>query len=307
MAGYNVSALTDFVNEQNQEILRASIFESKTLELFKNNIQVGIKHSEALNLMDINPMIADDSTGSAVDTGGEVVFTQRILTVAPSCTRLFLDPKVLTNKWMNTKMTAGSADTDLVFETEIMDEITKKLAAKNETALWQGDTASGNPDLNRFDGYNKIIDSATGVTIVTAATFTVANAMTNIDALYAAIPTSILNKEDMGIFMSWDYFRYYTTALRAANLFHYGVDAVNGELVVPGTNVKIYALNGLNGSKRVHAGRIPNYRIGTDLLTDADNASAVYLDTIEKVKIKVAYKLGVQVARPNELIVLKIS
>jgi hypothetical protein len=111
----------------------------------------------------------------------------------------------------------------------------------------------------------------------------------------------------MGIFMSWDYFRLYTAALRTANLFHYGADSTNGELVVPGTSLTIYALNELNGSKRVHAGRIQNYRIGTDLLEDTDKIEAVYLDATEMIKIKVSYKLGVQVGRPNELTVLKIS
>jgi hypothetical protein len=40
-----------------------------------------------------------------------------------------------------------------------------------------------------------------------------ANAVANVDALYAAIPVEVLDAEDMAIYMGRDYFRVYTTAL----------------------------------------------------------------------------------------------
>jgi hypothetical protein len=51
--------------------------------------------------------------------------------------------------------------------------------------------------------------------------------------------------------MGRDYFRVYTTALKNANMFHYNADSTDGEIVVPGTSIKVIALNGLNASKRV--------------------------------------------------------
>jgi hypothetical protein len=44
--------------------------------------------------------------------------------------------------------------------------------------------------------------------------FTAANAVANVDALYAAIPVEVLDAEDMAIYMGRDYFRVYTTALK---------------------------------------------------------------------------------------------
>jgi hypothetical protein len=304
---YNVQALTDYINEQKLPIIRGSIMESKTVDLFKSNIQVGIKHSEALNLMNVDPKLQSDAVGASTDGNSDITFKQRILTVAPIAVREFIDPKVLNTKWMNTQVNAGSKDDTLVFEQELMTEITEKIAVKNEFALWQGNTASGNDDLNKYDGYLKVIDAETGTTVVTAATFTSANALALVDSVYSTIPMNILNQSDTSIFMGWDYFRIYTTALKNANLFHYGVDAMNGEIVVPGTSIKIYALNGLNGSKRIVSGRISNFYIGTDLLDEADTAEAIYLHKEERVKLKVAYKLGVQIALPEELVVLKVA
>ena len=49
------------------------------------------------------------------------------------------------------------------FEQEYSEKKAKTIAAQLETALWQGDTASGNVNLNKFDGLVKLIGAATGV------------------------------------------------------------------------------------------------------------------------------------------------
>jgi hypothetical protein len=50
-----------------------------------------------------------------------------------------------------------------------------------------GDTANGSSNLNQYDGYVKIINgfAAGATTTTTAANFT-ANAVANVDALYAS-------------------------------------------------------------------------------------------------------------------------
>jgi hypothetical protein len=40
--------------------------------------------------------------------------------------------------------------------------------------------------------------------LLTAANFTAANAVANVDALYAAIPVEVLDAEDMAIYMGRD-------------------------------------------------------------------------------------------------------
>jgi hypothetical protein len=55
-----------------------------------------------------------------------------------------------------------------------------------------GDTANGSSNLNQYDGYVKIINGfAASATTTTAANFTAANAVANVDALYAAIPVEV--------------------------------------------------------------------------------------------------------------------
>jgi hypothetical protein len=55
-----------------------------------------------------------------------------------------------------------------------------------------GDTANGSSNLNQYDGYVKINGCCCWcATTTTAANFTAANAVANVDALYAAIPVEV--------------------------------------------------------------------------------------------------------------------
>jgi hypothetical protein len=303
---YNVSSLTNYTNEQNFPILKASIIGAKTASIF--TLQTGIKSSSALNIMAVTATLQSDAVGASTAGGGDVVFSQRMLSVAPIAVREFLDPKTLNSKYTQSQMKAGSEDNELAFEADIVDVLVKGINARNETALWQGDTTNGSSNLNQYDGYLKLISEASATTVtVTAGTFTSANAIANVDALYASIPVEVLDADDMAIYMGRDYFRTYTTALKNANMFHYTAESADGEIVVPGTTIKIIALNGLNGTKRIVAGRKSNFFVGCDLDSEEDSVNAVYLPETEKVKIKVSYKYGVQIAFPAEIATLKIS
>ena len=302
---YNVQALADYTNEQNFPILKASILGAKTASLF--TLQTGIKSSAALNLMDVDAVLQSDAVGSDVNGGGEVRFSQRKLTVAPIAVREFFDPKVLNTKYIQSQIKAGSSDNELVFEKEIVDTVTSKVAAKMEVALWKGDTNSSSQDLNHFDGYIKLIDAATGTTVLTASSITASNVMALVDSVYSSIPVQVLDAADMAIYMGRDTYRTYTTALKNANLFHYTADSTDGEIVVPGTAIKLIALNGLNGTNRIVAGRMSNFFVGVDLDGEEDNASTVYIDAIERVKMKIAFKYGAQIAFPQEIVTLKVA
>lgn len=299
---YNVNALVDYTNEQNFPILRASVLGAKTASLF--NLQTGIKSSAALNIMSIDPTLQSDAVGASTDGNSSAVFSQRMISVAPICVREFFDPKNLNAKYTQSQLKAGSKDDELAFEKELLEEVVKGVNKKNEIALWQGDTSlTGNTDLNHYDGYLKLIAGASASTVnMTAATFSTSNAVATVDAVYANIPVAVLDAEDMAIYMGRDFFRTYTTALKNANLFHYDAESTDAEIVIPGTNIKIYGLNGLNSTKKIIAGRKSNFYVGCDLDGEEDNTEVMYLPQIERVKLKIAYKYGAQIAFPSEIV-----
>ncbi len=74
--------------------------------------------------------------------------------------------------------------TMIPFEEQVGAEKAAVIAQTLEVAMWQGDTTSGNPNLSRFDGFNKIIAAASPVLANSApTTFTSITAATIDDIL----------------------------------------------------------------------------------------------------------------------------
>jgi hypothetical protein len=183
------------------------------------------------------------------------------------------------------------------------------IGAALETALWQGDTASSNAQLARFDGLLKLIaPSGTPVTGVVvgntsdATEITSSNIIGLVDDVYTAIPASIVANGDVVIFVGMDTFRTYTVALKEANLFHYAAESVDFEIILPGTNVKLVAVNGLNGTDQMVATRLSNLYLGVDLLNEEERFELFYAKEADEMRFVAEFKMGVNYAFPTEVV-----
>ncbi len=137
-------------------------------------------------------------------------------------------------------------------------------------------------------------------------TLTKANVEQAVDDIFAAIPAALLDKDDVVIFCGNDTFREYVLALRDANLYHYPVDAANMELVIPGTAIKLIGVNGLNGTDKMFGLSMSNLYLGTDMLNEQDRFELFYAKEADEMRFVVEFKLGVQVAFPDEVVFWKL-
>lgn len=300
---YNVSALPDYVKQNNFPLLRKSLFGAKTAKLV--SIQSGVKSSSSLNLIDNSFTFQVD--GCSFDANGTTTFTQRNIVVGKIKVQEEFCPKDLEAKYTQLALQPGSHQETLPFEEVFMGLVTDQIAAKLETAAWQGDTDSGNADLNKFDGFLKIISGCTGYVTgntISATGITVSNVRDVLNAVYAAIPIQVLDKDDLRVFVGTDIFRLWTIALTNANQFHYTSDAAqqNMEFEIPGTNVKVVAVNGLNGTNKIVAARLSNLYIGVDLESDSDDFDMWYSQDFRTVRMSVEFKYGTQVAFCDEIV-----
>lgn len=147
----------------------------------------------------------------------------------------------------------------------------------------------------------KVVKAASDFFAAPVAAITVSNVEAIIDAVYKAIPVDVLDKEDLFIACGTDVFRLFTVALKNANLYHYGVDAVNFELFIPGTNIKLVALNGLNGTSRIIAGRKSNMFMGVDLMNEEERFEIFFAKEADECRFMCAFKVGTQVAFPSQI------
>lgn len=256
--------------------------------------------------------IFQDGSSCGFNASGSTTFTQRTVTPGKIKVNEALCPKDLEAKYLQKALPTGSMYDSVPFEQEYSDKKAKTIAAQLETALWQGDTSSVNVNLNRFDGLVKLIGAASGVVAANASTYisgaplssiTAANVISIFDGVYQAIPAKVVAADDMTIFCGQDLFRTYTVALKNSGSFNYQIDVkADSEFVLPGTTIKVIAVAGLNGTNKVYAMRLSNMFLGTDLLNEEEKFEIFYAKEADQVRFVSEFKMGVNIAFPDEVV-----
>jgi len=310
---FNVSALADYTEQNEALLVTSSVLGAKTASLIKSagNVMVGVKSSETINIMDTDAVFqAGGSCG--FNASGSTSFTQRTVTVGKIKVNEALCPKDLEAKYLQKALPTGSMYDSIPFEQEFTDKKAKRIASQLEIALWQGDTTSVNVNLNKFDGLVKLVGAASGVVDANTSTYisgaplssiTAANVVSIFDGIYKAIPAQIVSEDDVHIFCGMDTFRTYTIALKNANMFHYTVDVkADNEFILPGTTIKVVAVQGLNGTNKIYAMRLSNLFLGTDLLNEEEKFEIFYAKEADQVRFVSEFKMGVNIAFPDEVV-----
>ena len=306
---FDVSALANYTKENEALLVTSSVLGSKTASLIKTqgNVMVGVKSAETINIMDTDAIFqAGGSCG--FNASGSTTFTQRTVTVGKIKVNESLCPKDLEAKYLQKALPEGSRYDSIAFAADYTDKKAARIAAQLETAIWQGATGSANVNLNKFQGLVTSIGAsaveANNATYFggTATAITSANVVAIFDALYKAIPATVVAKDDMTIWCGQDVFRTYTIALKNANMFNYAFDGkADSEFYLPGTPIKVVATPGLNGVTKIYAIRLSNMFLGTDLLNEEERFELFYAKEADQVRFVSEFKMGVNVAFLDEI------
>lgn len=314
--GFVVSSLSNYTKDNAEKLIVDSMFSAKfaAAAYAKGNVQTGIKTAERIHLLDTDVYFQDDS-GCGFTSTGDTTFTARTITVGAIKHNESICPKDLRPKYTQVLLKNGSLsenEASAILAESWTSLKVAKVAEKVEVALVQGNTASGDPNLNKFDGLLKVASIAAGaVQANTAAlmggsaatSFTTANIRTAVDAVWRSLPEGVKGKDDVEIMIGTDLFDLYTASLVAANLFHYmPAEAQKYELTIPGTGYKLVGYPGFSGSNKIVGARWENIYIGTDLANEEEEFKTWYSEDDDNVKLKIAFKLGIQVAKPGEVV-----
>jgi len=322
---FDVSALTDYVEQNETELITRSLFLSKTSDLIRaqGNVMTGVKNAETINELSTDAIFQDGSGCTRVSSG-TTSLTQRTVTVGKIAVVEDICVDDLEKKYLSKKLAIGSGLQQIPFEKEYTDLKSGIISEELETAIWQGDTTSGNANLKRFDGFIKLIDAAgTAIlantsTYVTGGQVTVAgggitsnNIRAIVSAMWKSLPARVTGKSDIRIFCGWDFFNLFMDSYTEKNLFNFApsgseVKAENGEVVIPGTVYKLTAVHGLDGTNRVYALRTSNMWAGTDLEDEWEKWTIMPDQFKDYLRFKARFKYGVNVAYPDEISTFKL-
>lgn len=316
---FDVSTLVSYVIENEDLLITKSLFGARTSELIisEGTVMTGVKFAEQINILDTDA-IFQNGVGCTKVSSGTTAITQRKVTIGEIAVIEDICVKTLNKTYLSKALAKGSNSNTLPFEKQYTDLKAGTIAQNLETALWQGDTGSGNANLSRFDGLIKLIDAAgTAVAantgnILIATGITAANVKGIVDNMWLTLPTKVTGKEDIRIFCGWDTFNLYISAYTTANLFAFApkgneVAASNGEIIIPGTNYKLTAVHGLDGTSRLFGLRMSNLFEGTDLENEEEQFEMLEDQFKDFVRFKCYFKMGVNVAFPNEITSFKLN
>lgn len=312
-----VSSLSNYTKDNLDKLIGESLFGQKFQKHIAErggNIQKGIKTAERIHLLDSDVYLDSDS-GCGFTASGDSTITARTITVGATKVQKSFCPKTLRAKVTQLLLKAGSlaenADESLINRL-FAEDIAMRVAEIVEVGLFQGDLTSGNPNLNKWDGLLTVASVASGTVAANTTTyfgtpatsFTTSNIRTAVMAVVKAFPIGTKDKTDRAIAIGTDLFEMYIQSYVDANLFHFKPEDIeNGEATIPGTTIKLIAYAGMNGTNKILGFRWSNISLGTDLQNEEEKYE-FWIDGSdnETVKMRMAFKLGIQVAYPAEVV-----
>ena len=286
-----VSGLTEYVEERASELLVKSVLDGKSRRAF--NLITNVKGPVALNEM-VND-IEFKELDCNWDPKGTTEFSQRTLTPAALEVQIPFCDKNLLRTWAQYEVKVAAGMETLPFEEKWTNDIVARVNEKIEKMIYQGNSASGNTE---FDGLITILsDDAATVKYESA---TGATAYEFLKGVAASIPVNVKNPV---ILCSTPLYREFMQDLVAANLFHFDPGNGENEYRLPGTDIKVIAVDGLVGADEYAiAANMNNLFYGCNLESDDATFDLWYSKDNREFRLDIAFIAGVQVAWPDEVV-----
>lgn len=291
----DLTSLPLYVEQERLPLIKKAVLSAKSASLF--NLQTDIKTSAAINLLSVNPTLQAGGCGWN-DAGTAKLSQRQINTKMLKINQSFCDKDFL-KYWTSYQVKVGVGKETLPFEEYFTSSIIDSVKTGIERMIWQGDDSA-----NQFKGILPILAAEEEVVAVEVTEGT--SAYEAVKATYAAIPEEVL--ENAVIFVGADTFRSYMMEMVEKNFYHYAADGADAqEFIVPGTNTKVIAVNGLNGTKKIVAGDPANFFYGCDMMNDAETFELWYSKDNREYRLAVQFNAGVEVAYPSEIVVATLA
>jgi hypothetical protein len=306
----NVGDLTAYVDENKMALIKKAVLGGRTLRFI--NVQPDIKSSATINI--INSDLVAQAGACGWDEDGQTILTQQTLSVCPLKVNESICLDTLEQYYTQKMMRPGSYNEQIPFEEIFASEKADKINALIDDLIWKGDVNNESGNLALCDGFVVLASVTFSGDVVngntsSATAITASNIVGLIDDISAVVPTDILGMDDLTLFVGYDVYRTYALALRNANLFHYTGAENQGEdysQMIPGTNIRVVAVRGLNGTDKMFLSSASNLYFGTDLLSDAEEFKIFYSADYDEVRFRAKWKQGVQFAFPEFVVYFEL-
>lgn len=263
------SVTTTYAGEFAGKYVSAALLSADTIEGGGVTIKPNVKFKEVLKTINLDA-ITKDATCDFSDTS-TLTLAESVLEVKQLQVNLELCKSDFEDDWHAIEMGYSAFDSlPASFADYLIGYVASKVAAKNESNIWQGSSASA----GEFDGFTTLAAANADVIDVVGTTITAANVIEELGKVVDAIPAALYGKEDLYIYVSQHIARSYVRALGGFGANGLGGNGVNnagttwyngGDLAFDG--VKLFVASGLPTNDMIAAQK-SNLFFGTSLLAD---------------------------------------
>lgn len=286
---------TNYINETRDQLLGKIVLEGDTIDFA--HVIPGVKNRMSLNNLDEVGSVSDATCGWPA-APGDIELSQKELVVYPKEIKDSICQKNLEATYLGEFM---STNKEIPFSGVVANKYAAKGNKFAEDFIWKGDYVWSTHTAGTQDGLLYQICGSSAAVDASTAVQAAATWIGKINAMVSACPVEILDRKDLVICVSYAQFISYQQELIAANLFHYDANiASKMELYVPGTNIMVKAVAGLNNTAKVSGkdGELiimtykENIVVGTDMMNDEEKFDMWYSKDNDEFRVNVQFKIG---------------
>ena len=299
---FDVTGLAAYIQD-NRDLLIKNFALVGTATRRRISIQTGVKGKAHINFLELAAVLQDGSA-CAFNAADELALSQREIVTAAIKVDGEICPRTLRGTYAEYLIRINATSEELPFEQYIIDAIVAEVNKKIEKLIWQGDTASADPNLKWINGFLKQAGADASV-IPVSITGTPASVYADILAVYNAAPEEALER-GLSIFVSPAEFRAFVQALVTNNYYHYSgpQDSYPDEFIFPGTDAKVVRTPGLAGlaQEAILATFPRNLYYGCDVEGDSEDIDIWYSKDNRTFRYEVLWNSGVAYAFPDQIV-----
>lgn len=290
--GYKVDTLPAYIKQNRDILIKKTVLGAPSVDKF--TVQADSKGTVAINLMDIAAVLQDGAS-CGFSAAGSTNFSQRNIVTKVVKVNSQWCPKDLIGKYTEWAVNISAKNPNLPFEEYLTQGIVEDVDKQVEKIAWMGSDSLG------ISGVTEILSAETTTVKKQYAAGT--SAYDIVKQAYMAIPVDVLDRAE--IFVGRDLFREFVNDLVEKNLYHYSAgEGSLTEFIFPGTNVKVNATAGLDGSGLAVAGDPKGIVMGVDLVNDKEDFDLFYSKDDRVWKLVIEFVLGFQVAFPDQMVLV---
>ena len=237
-------------------------------------------------------------------SAGTLALTEKVLEPKNLQVNLELCKATLLDSWEALQMRAGAgAPPPASFDDYVISYMGEIIAEATENSIWSGTAVAGkfNGFLGAGTGLLLPGVDATVVQDAAAGAYTAATIIGELQGAVASIPSAVLGKEDLHIYMSQRTYQYYISAV--STLGYVNAYNMNGDYVPMFEGYKIAVCNGMNENELVIAQK-SNLFFGTDLLSDKTRIDLIDMAFTgsDNMRLVARYSAGVQTGTGADIV-----